>query len=53
LKKSLINKIISLGVDKIDYLEAVNIKKFNVIKNFKDKIFIAYYLGNVRLIDNL
>ncbi len=53
LKKSLINKIISLGVDKIDYLEAVNIKKFNVIKNFKDKIFIAYHLGNVRLIDNL
>jgi len=53
LKKSLINKIISLGVDKVDYLEAVNIKKFNVIKNFKDKIFIAYHLGNVRLIDNL
>ena len=53
LKKSLINKIISLGVDKVDYLEAVNIKKFNVVKNFKDKIFIAYHLGNVRLIDNL
>ena len=53
LKKSLINKIISLGVDKVDYLEAVNIKKFNVIKNFKDKIFIAYHLGNIRLIDNL
>ncbi len=53
LKKNLINKIINLGVDKVDYLEALNIKKFDVIKNFKDKIFIAYHLGNVRLIDNL
>ncbi len=53
LKKNLINKIINLGVDKVDYLEAINIKKFDVIKNFKDKIFIAYHLGNVRLIDNL
>ena len=52
-KKNLINKIINLGVDKVDYLEALNIKKFDVIKNFKDKIFIAYHLGNVRLIDNL
>ena len=52
-KLNLINKIINLGVDKVDYLETVNIKKFAEVKNFKDKIFIAYYLGNVRLIDNL
>jgi len=53
LKKNLINKLINLGVNKVDYLEVVNINKFHVVKNFKEKIFIAYYLGNVRLIDNL
>jgi len=49
------NKIYLLGVNKIDYLEMhdVNklIKPFLKINNYK--IFIAYYLGKTRLIDNI
>ena len=53
--KELRKKILSLGVKKIDYIELININK--IIKPFskknKFKIFIAYYLGKVRLIDNI
>ncbi len=48
-------EIIKLGVRKIDYLEILDINK--LIKPFKKKslfrIFIAYYLGATRLIDNI
>ena len=48
-------EIIKLGVRKIDYLEILDINK--LIKPFKKKsyfrIFIAYYLGTTRLIDNI
>ena len=61
-KKNSINKYLSLKkIDlikkfkiKIEYLELRNIenlKKSNTFKN--SKIFIAYYLDKVRLIDNL
>ena len=64
-KKKLINKKISIsfvkrkifeyGARKIDYIEILNINK--LIKPFKRKkifkIFIAYYMGNTRLIDNI
>ena len=64
-KKNLINnvnylynikKIISkIGVKKIDYIEKIDINK--ITKPFKKKkkfrIFIAYYLGKTRLIDNI
>ena len=49
------NNIIKLGVKKIDYIELVNLntlKKPNKIYK-KFNIFIAYYLGKVRLIDNI
>ena len=51
-----IKKIIfKLGVKKIDYIRIININKitkpFKMKKKFK--IFIAYYLGNTRLIDNI
>lgn len=40
---------------KFDYIENINIKKFKregkVTKN--SRIFIAYYLNNIRLIDNI
>ena len=59
-KKSSVNlnkmkkDILEFGVRKIEYLEIYNLKnhkKTNLIgKN--SKIFIAYYLGNIRLIDN-
>ena len=55
-KKTEINKkIIKLGAKKIDYIECVNLKKKKLCKNINSKfnIFIAYYLGYVRIIDNL
>ena len=48
-----IKKSISRYVDKIDYFEIRN--KFNLKKNINNKnfkIFIAYYLNKVRIIDN-
>ncbi len=39
---------------KIDYLELRNIKNFKISSTNKNsRLFIAYYLNNVRLIDNL
>ena len=53
--KKIYKKIINFGVSKIDYIEVHDINK--IIKPFKKnkklKIFIAYYLGSIRLIDNL
>jgi len=53
--KSLKSKILKIGVKKIDYLEILNINKINkpYKKNRKYRIFIAYYLGSTRLIDNI
>ena len=44
-----------LGARKIDYLENYNIENFKKIKrqNKKFNIFIAYYIKNTRLIDNI
>ena len=44
-----------IGASKIDYLENYNIKNFKKIKKQKNKfnIFIAYYIKNTRLIDNI
>lgn len=49
-----INNLFKLGVNKLDYLELVNFKTFKKPSNSKKKfnIFIAYYLRNIRLIDN-
>jgi len=64
-KKKLINRKISfnsikekihiLGVKKIEYLKIININKIirPYKKNIKNKIFISYYLGSTRLIDNI
>ena len=51
LKKKLIN----LGVSKVDYLDIINLKKLKKPKSRKENynIFIAYYLGKTRLIDNI
>ena len=54
-----INKIridlINLGANKIDYVENYNIKSFKRIlksnKNFN--LFFAYYIKDIRLIDNI
>ena len=45
----------NLGADKIDYIENINTKNLKRTKLFKNrfKIFVAYYLNKVRLIDNI
>jgi len=54
-KSEILNKLISLGAEKVDYVECLNIKKLEICKNTNTKfnIFLAYYLNDVRLIDNL
>ena len=48
-------KLFELGGNKIDYIEIINVNK--LIKPYKKrnkfKIFIAYYVGSTRLIDNI
>ena len=47
--------LIDLGASKIDYLENYNIKSFKKVKkkNEKFNLFFAYYIKNIRLIDNI
>ncbi len=47
--------LIDLGASKIDYLENYNIKNFKLIKKRSKQfnLFIAYYIKNIRLIDNI
>ena len=54
-KLKFLNKITLLGVNKIEYLECVNLETLKTSKkiNRKCNIFIAYYMGKIRLIDNL
>ena len=55
-RKNIIKRdLISLGATKIDYIENVDLKilqKRNK-KKIKFKLFIAYYIKNTRLIDNI
>ena len=48
-------EIIRIGANKIDYIEFYNIKNFKRSKKLdkNNRIFIAYFLKNVRLIDNI
>ena len=55
-KKGIIKKeLINLGATKVDYIENFNLKDLNKTKNsrYKFKLFIAYYINNIRLIDNI
>ncbi|MDP7541007.1 MAG: pantoate--beta-alanine ligase [Candidatus Pelagibacter bacterium] len=53
--KKIKNKISQFGIKKIDYIELLDINKQTIPfkKNKKYKLFIAYYLGSTRLIDNI
>ena len=44
-----------IGVEKVEYIQLVNLINFKIIKRGgpMKNIFIAYYLNNVRLIDNI
>jgi pantothenate synthetase len=48
-------KFYKLGVDKVDYIQMLDINKIinRHKKNKKFKIFIAYYLRSIRIIDNI
>ncbi len=61
-KNSLINKsssikkiLFKIGVNKVDYVKILNIKTLKKprSRNEKFRIFIAYFLGQTRLIDNI
>ena len=54
-KSEILNKLINLGAKKVDYIECLNLKKVQFCKNTNANfnIFLAYYLNDVRLIDNL
>ena len=47
--------LISLGATKIDYIENLNIKYFGDNRKLKNKfkLFFAYYINEIRLIDNI
>ena len=53
--KSIKRIIFKLGVRKIDYIKILDINKLikPYKRNKKYKIFVAYYLGTTRLIDNI
>jgi len=53
--KKLRGKISQFGINKIEYLKLLDINKIikPFKKNKKNKIFIAYYVGLIRLIDNI
>ena len=51
MKKRELNKLYNI---KLEYLELRNINNFKLSNNFKNsKIFIAFYSGRIRLIDNI
>ena len=47
--------LIKLGANKIDYIENINLKKIERTKKTKKqfKLFVAYHIKNIRLIDNI
>ena len=54
--KKIIKNIYILGVNKIDYIKILNVNnimKLSKKKRKKYQIFISYYLGKIRLIDNI
>ena len=53
--KQIEREIVSLGAKKIDYIENYDIKNFKKLKKPKKNfnLFIAYYIENTRLIDNI
>ena len=49
------NKLLKFGANKIDYIEILNINKLAPPRKKKEKlkIFIAYYINSIRIIDNI
>ena len=55
LKINIIRNYLKKNDVKFDYVQNINLKQFNISKNrtINTRIFFAFYLGTVRLIDNL
>ena len=53
--KKAIKKFLKINKINFDYVEYINLKKFNVSKkqSYNMKIFIAFYINKIRLIDNI
>ena len=52
--KRIKNKILKLGIKKIDYIKIFDLNNFfKISKEKKSKLFFAYYIRNIRLIDNI
>ena len=45
-------KIISMGVNKVDYIKLIDLKTLKRPRKNKFNLFYAFYIGKVRLIDN-
>ena len=54
-RPKILKLLTELGAHKIEYIECINLNKKSLCKNVGSKfnVFIAYYIGNIRLIDNL
>ena len=54
-KKKTIKKFLKNNKITYDYVEYINLKKFNVskIQSFNVRLFIAFYINKIRLIDNI
>ncbi len=54
-RHEVVSELTQLGASKIEYIECVNLDKQNICKSptAKFNVFVAYYIGKVRLIDNL
>ena len=46
------NKLLSLGVDKVDYIDLIDLKTLKKPKKSKFNLFVAFYIGKIRFIDN-
>ena len=55
LKHKFLPTMYRLGISKIEYLEILNLKTLKKAKKINEKfnIFVAYYIGKIRLIDNI
>ena len=46
------NTILSLGANKVDYVELLSLKNMKKAKKNEFNLFFAFYIGKVRFIDN-
>ena len=50
--KKIKNKLLDLGVNKVDYVEPIDLKTLKKPKKNKFNLFCAFHIGKIRFIDN-